>query len=177
MTSLNHHQALKALVGDPAHLRDALEAADVAPLLMVFIHLGGDPAWLDRVKPFIKGPWSFHEDAPEELKAELREAVVTLLIDYAQSGRAMPVTPPMDLLPKMLDVCTGQHVPPEYYPLVLEEMDLADSDPKTVHWRKVTAGRGAAAFSDIGHRRGFLWHCHGHQAAGSGDPLHHHREE
>jgi 4-hydroxyacetophenone monooxygenase len=45
----------------------------------------------------------------------------------------------MDLLPKMLDVGTGQHVPPEYYPLVLEEMDLADSDPKTVTWRQQPA--------------------------------------
>lgn len=135
MSSSKDTQALKALGGDRAHLRHALGAADVAPLLMVLVHLGGDPAWLDRLQPFIKGPWSFHEDAPEALKAELRDALVDLLADYAATGRALPVAPPTDLLPKMLDVCTGQHVPPEYYPLVLEEMNLADSDPKTVAWR------------------------------------------
>lgn len=136
MTNSNHHQALNALVRDPVHLREALKAADVAPLLMVLVHLGGDPAWLERARPFIKGPWSFHEETPEALKEQLREAVVAILTEYAHTGRTLPVTPPMDLLPQMLDVCTGQHVPPEYYPLVLEEMDLADSDPKTVHWRK-----------------------------------------
>ena len=136
MTSPNDAHALKALVGDKAHLQEALKSADVAPLLMVFIHLGGDPVWLDRLAPHIKGPWSFHEAAPEDVKAELRAAFVDLLSDYAATGRPLPVTPPMDLLPRMLDVCTGQHVPPEYYPLVLEEMDLADSDPKTVRWRQ-----------------------------------------
>ncbi|GLR68258.1 monooxygenase [Acidocella aquatica] len=139
MTRLDDVKTLKALVGDPVHLREALKAADIAPLLMVLIHLGGDPAWLDRVRPYIKGPWSFHEETPEALKAELREAVAAILADYAQTGRPWPVTPPMDLLPKMLDVCTGQHVPPEYYPLVLEEMDLAGNDPKTVLWRQPPA--------------------------------------
>jgi len=139
MTRLDDEQALKALVSDAAHLREALKAADVAPLLMVLIHLGGDPAWLDRIQPYIKGPWSFHEETPEALKAELREAIMVILAEYARTGRTLPITPPMELLPKMLDVCTGQHVPPEYYPLVLEEMDLAGTDPKTVHWRQQPA--------------------------------------
>jgi len=135
MTITKDIAALRALVGDRAHLQEALKSADVAPLLMVLVHLGGDPAWLDRIAPFIKGPWSFHEEAPEELKAELRQALVDVLTDYADSGRALPLSPPMDLLPRMLNVCTGGTVPPEYYPLVIEEMDLEDSDPKTVKWR------------------------------------------
>jgi 4-hydroxyacetophenone monooxygenase len=128
--------ALKAMTHDPAHLSDALRAADIAPLLMVLVHLGGDPRWLDRVAPHIKGPWSFHEQAPESLKEDLRRAVIDLLTDYARSGRPLPATPPMELLPKMLDTCTGQHVPPEYYPMVLEEMNLTAVDLKTVSWRK-----------------------------------------
>lgn len=136
MTSLDDSDALKTLVADPAYLREALKAADVAPMLLVLVHLGGDPAWLDRLAPYIKGPWSFHEEAPEALRAELRAALVELLRDYARTGRPLPTTPPMVLLPRMLNVGTGQTVPPEYYPLVLEEMDLADQDPKTVHWRQ-----------------------------------------
>ena len=149
MTSSNDAQALKALVGDRTHLREALKAADVAPLLMVLVHLGGDPAWLDRIQPYIKGPWSFHEDAPEALKADLREALIDLLAEHAASGRPLPTTPPMALLPKMLDICTGQHVPPEYYPLVIEEMDLADSDPKTVRWRTPPRAETLAGFHAI----------------------------
>jgi 4-hydroxyacetophenone monooxygenase len=139
MTTSLDAQAIKALVSDRAHLLEALKSADVAPLLMVLVHLGGDPAWLDRLQPYITGPWSFHEKAPDDVKADLREALADLLTDYAVTGRALPVTPPMELLPKMLDVCTGQHVPAEYYALVSEEMDLADRDPKRVHWRKPEA--------------------------------------
>lgn len=139
MTGPNDTQALKALVGDRVHLAEALKAADVAPLLMVLVHLGGDPAWLDRIAPHIQGPWSFHEHTPDELKSELCQAVVDLLVEYASTGRQLPITPPMHLLPRMLDVCTGQHVPPEYHAMVLEEMDLAGDDPKTVKWREPVA--------------------------------------
>lgn len=128
--------ALKTLVEDRARLAEALEAADAAPLLMVLVHLGGDPAWLDRLAPHIKGPWRFHEEAPETLRAELREAVIALLVDYAETGRALPESPPPSLLSRMLDVCTGQTVPEEYLPLVREEMNLGDRDLKTVEWRK-----------------------------------------
>jgi 4-hydroxyacetophenone monooxygenase len=132
--------ALRALTSDREHLVRTLKAADVAPLLMVLVHLGGDPRWLDRVAPYIKGPWSFHEQAPEALKEELRQAVVDLLTDYASTGRPLPAAPPMELLPKMLDTCTGQHVPAEYHPLVLEEMNLSDVDLKSVQWRRRPAG-------------------------------------
>ena len=147
MTTRVDPDALKAVVKDRAHLAEALKSADIAPLLMVLVHLGGNPVWLDRIAPHIKGPWSFHEDAPEALKAELRQAVVDILVDYAETGRALPLSPPMELLPRMLDACTGQHVPPEYYPLVLEELDLAGVDPKTVSWRKAPTVESLAAFN------------------------------
>jgi 4-hydroxyacetophenone monooxygenase len=139
-------EALAAITGDREHLARALRAADVAPLLMVLVHLGGDPRWLDRVGPYIKGPWSFHEQAPEALKEELRQAVIDLLTDYAASGRPLPATPPTELLPKMLNTCTGQQVPAEYHPVVLEEMNLDDTDLKTVPWRKTPASQTLATF-------------------------------
>lgn len=139
-------QDLKALVSDRDALIEHLKFADTAPLLMVLVHLGGDPNWIERIAPHIKGPWSFHDETPEALKAELREAVADILRDYATSGRPLPVAPPMAHLPKMLDACTGQHVPEEYYPLVLEEVDLAGDDPKTVHWRKPPDPERLAAF-------------------------------
>lgn len=136
MTSSKEPETLQQLVSDRAALIAHLEHADTAPLLMVLVHLGGDPAWLERIRPHIKGPWSFHDETPDALKAELREAVADILAKYAESGQLLPTTPPMELLPRMLDACTGQEVPPEYYPLVLEELDLANVDPKTVRWRK-----------------------------------------
>ena len=146
MTIHNNLDGLKALAGNRAALLKNLESADTAPLLMVLVHLGGDPAWLDRIAPHIKGPWSFHDETPEDLKAELREAVADVLAGYATSGKPLPVTPPMELLPAMLDACTGQHIPEEYYPMVLEEMDLEGIDPKTVNWRAAPDAQRLADF-------------------------------
>ena len=146
MTSNPSSPALAALVADRAGLIENLKAADTAPLMMVLVHLGGDPAWLDRIAPHITGPWSFHDETPEALKGELREAVADRLTALAASGEPLPEAPPPALLPRMLDACTGQHVPEEYYPLVVEEMDLAGRDPKTVQWRKTPDAKRLADF-------------------------------
>jgi 4-hydroxyacetophenone monooxygenase len=127
--------SLQAVTRDREFLARALQSADVAPMLMVLVHLGGDPAWLDRIAPHIKGPWSFDDQTPEPLKQELRQALIATLEAYADSGRPLPAAPPIELLPKMLDTCTGQHVPTEYYPMVLEEMNLGATDLKSVPWR------------------------------------------
>ena len=135
MTTNTGLDKLKALVSDRAALLQHLEHADTAPLLMVLVHLGGDPAWLDRIQPHIKGPWSFHDETPDALRAELREALADVLEGYAETRRELPTEIPRHLLPQMLRACTGQDVPAEYFPMVDEEMDLAGTDPKTVHWR------------------------------------------
>lgn len=135
MLESNDVKALKQLVADRGAFSKKLEHAHVAPLLLTLVHLGGDPAWLDKLQPYIKGPWCFNEEAPEELKAELRAALVAKLVEYAESGAPLPLDPPADLLPKMLNVAMGQEVPPEYYPVVEEEADFHNCDPKTVHWR------------------------------------------
>ena len=135
MTTNTGLDKLKALVSDRAALLKHLEHADTAPLLMVLVHLGGDPAWLDRIQPHIKGPWSFHDETPDALRAELREALADVLEGYAETRRELPTEIPRHLLPQMLRACTGQDVPAEYFPMVDEEMDLAGTDPKTVHWR------------------------------------------
>ena len=139
MNSSATTEALRVITSDRAHLAQSLKAADLAPLLMVLVHLGGDPRWLDRMAPFITGPWSFNEQAPEALKTELRQAVIDLLADYARTGRPMPEAPPAELLPRMLNTLTGQLVPAEYYPMVLEEMNLGAVDLKSVPWRQKPA--------------------------------------
>jgi 4-hydroxyacetophenone monooxygenase len=127
--------ALRELTADRQGLLDRLSAADTAPLLMVLVHLGGEPAWLDRIGPHLKGSWSYHDETPDDLKAQLRIALADLLADYAANDRPLPPPPPMELMTRMFDACVGQKVPPEYYPMALEEMNLTGNDPKTVEWR------------------------------------------
>ena len=48
-----------------------LAQADFAPLLMSYVHLSGDTQALETYRPYIKGPWAFHEEVPAPLKAAL----------------------------------------------------------------------------------------------------------
>lgn len=137
---------LLALLSDREALRAALNIADVAPLLMVLTHLGGDAVWLDRIAPYITGPWSYQDKTPPDIKQELVDALIGCLQSCADSNHPLPKTPPEALLSKMLCTCTGQVVPPEYLPVALEEMDLANEDPRAVAWRKLPSPERLAGF-------------------------------
>ena len=126
---------LQALVADEALLDLALSGADVAPMLMVMVHLGGEESWLDEVSPFITGPWNFHENAPEALKQRMRARLKDILREYAASNRPLPAEPPPHLLHRMLSAGVGGPIPEEYMPMIREETMLDDRDPKTVQWR------------------------------------------
>ncbi|MGE0225912.1 MAG: flavin-containing monooxygenase [Acetobacteraceae bacterium] len=139
----------RALTRDEALMTQALQGADLAPLLMVLVHLSGEEAWLDDVAPFIAGPWNFHENAPESVKQRVRDRLRAVLMDYAATNRPLPAEPPPGLLRKMLNTCVGQTVPDEYVPMILEEMMLHDQDPKTVPWRTQPDASALAAFQTV----------------------------
>jgi 4-hydroxyacetophenone monooxygenase len=140
---------LHALAADESLLDLALEGADVAPLLMVLVHLTGEAHWLDEVAPHINGPWNFQETVPDSLKQRLRARVKEVLLDFASRGTPLPPEPPPELLRKMLSSGVGGPVPEEYIPMILEEMMLDDSDPKTVHWREKPSEETLAGFRTV----------------------------
>ena len=72
--------------GDNAALRRALEAADPATLLLVLVQLKGEKHWLEAAKPFIRGPMSYQEFMPEELRAQVRDRLCEVLAEIARSG-------------------------------------------------------------------------------------------
>ncbi len=127
--------ALESLLRDEAGLIEQLRGVHIVPLLLVHTHLTSDESWLERFSPHIKGPWTFDEHAPEDLKEALRQSLVAVLRDYRDSGRLSPPRPPEPLLRRMLDVAVGQPVTDEYFALVLEEMNFEGGDPKSVRWR------------------------------------------
>jgi 4-hydroxyacetophenone monooxygenase len=133
---MNHiTRDFRALAADEELLDLALEGAEVAPLLMVLVHLTGEEQWLDEIGPHINGPWNFQETVPQELKQRLRTRMKQVLLDFAVRETELPTEPPPGLLRKMVSSGVGGPVPDEYIPMILEEMMLDDNDPKTVHWR------------------------------------------
>jgi 4-hydroxyacetophenone monooxygenase len=144
---MNHiTRDFRALAADEALLDLALEGADIAPLLMVLVHLTGEEHWLDEVAPYINGPWNFQETVPQELKQRLRARLKAVLLDFAAHGTELPPQPPPGLLRKMLASGVGGPVPEEYLPMIREEMMLDDNDPKTVHWRTRPSDETLAGF-------------------------------
>jgi len=129
-------QGLAETLADEARLWAALEAADVTPLLMVLVHLSQETEWLDECRPHIHGAWNFLQQVPPALKARLIDRLVAVLRDYAETGRPLPPQPPEHLLQRMMETGVGTPVPPEYIPLLMEEMRLGEADPRAVRWRR-----------------------------------------
>ena len=136
MASSQDIQALKTLVSEPDLLDARLAQLDPVPLLLVYTHLSHDEDLLQRCRPYIKGAWSFEVDVPQDLQAELRAKVIATLKDYAETGRPLPPAPDVAMLQRMCDAAVGQHVPSEYMPMVLEELNFDGTDAKSVRWRK-----------------------------------------
>lgn len=137
MTSNPDSHAFQDLVASPPTALEAhLAALDPVPLLLVYTHLSGDESLLDRFRPHIKGAWSFEAEVPEDLQAELRARITGTFHDYARNRRPLPPAPDAEMLQRMCDVAVGQAVPPEYLPMVLEELNFGTGDAKSVAWRK-----------------------------------------
>lgn len=137
------------VVRDVEALRAALADADIVPALMVLTQLSGDTALLDEAAPYIQGAWSYQQEIPNALQQRIRDRLVVVLQDYASSGRAVPKVLPDEAMQHIMTAGVGQPVPSEYVPLLIEEMRLAQEDPRAVPWRSDAPPVGAAQFQVV----------------------------
>lgn len=129
---------------DPGRLRLALEQADLRVLLMVLFHETGDSRWLEppyRPRRDVRLIASEDAGLPEEVQAAIRTAAAQILSD---PDRVPAITHPDDeQTVRMMSACLGESVPPEYAPMVREELGFTSRD---VAWSgghppAATAGR------------------------------------
>ena len=111
---------------DRNRLQAALAEADLRVLLMVMFQISGEERWLQdpyRARRDVK--LIADEDAgfTPELQAEIRAAALQMLTDQAHSP-AHPI-PDEALLERMMSVCLGEQVAPEYAPTMREQMGFA----------------------------------------------------
>lgn len=122
---------------DPRRWRAALAQGDVRVLLMVLVHLSGDTRWLEPpYRPARDARLISDPDAglPPEVQQRIRDALAALIeADPSRlAGAPGPIHDPGDaLIHRMMCVCLGENVPPEYAPLTREEMGLV---PRDVEW-------------------------------------------
>ena len=141
--------AVRLAVADEARLRASLAESDIAPMLMVLVQLTGDMGILEEVAPHIQGPWNFLQTVPEPLKARVRDRLVAVLQDFAAHDRPAPPRPAPEVLQRMMSAGVGQPVPPEYIPLLLEEMSFGEEDTRAVHWQRDPASRPVDGFKVV----------------------------
>lgn len=125
----------KAACADQGRLRQALDGADIVPLLMSLVHLTGDARWLDEAAPHIKGGWSFLANLPDDLQRRIREKLVETLTQLAR-GEAQPARMSDELLTRMMHSSVGVAVPAEYNAVFREEAGFDPRDYRSVPWRK-----------------------------------------
>jgi 4-hydroxyacetophenone monooxygenase len=113
----------RALMASAETVRSALEAADPATLLLVLVQLTGDRAWLERARPHISGPMSYHETMPDELRREIRDTLMSTLTEYAERNRDWPPLPEGELLIEMLGTAVGADIDADYAAMIREDLD------------------------------------------------------
>jgi len=110
-------------------LAEAIADADLRVLLMVNFHMSGDRRWLDApFRPQRDVRLIADEDAgfPPDVQAEIRAAAVA----YLSSGAAPVITDPGDeLMVEMMRACLSEMVPPEYAPMMREQIGLLETPP------------------------------------------------
>ena len=121
---------------DRARLNEAIAEADVPILLMVLVHLTGDRRWIEPPFRPQRDSRIFAEESgglADEVQSQVRAAAVEALAELGPGPARTtgPAESELDdaLLAEMMSVCVGEPVPPEYVPVLLEEMGLRPSPP------------------------------------------------
>jgi 4-hydroxyacetophenone monooxygenase len=150
-------QARLACINE-SKLRQALDGADIVPLMLSLVHLTGDGRWLDEAAPHIKGGWSYLADLPDDLQRRIRDELIKVLQRIA-SGQQKPAQISDDLLNRMMHISVGVTVPAEYNAVFREEAGFDERDYRAVPWRKKVSAQQlenfhvlivGAGFSGIG---------------------------
>ncbi|CAM3018250.1 4-hydroxyacetophenone monooxygenase [Mycobacterium intermedium] len=108
----------------------ALEDVSIPTLLLSLVHITGDRRFIQDFKPmglFLNEVQGFMS---EEDKARARAAALTVIAEYRDRGCPEPAPLSIETIRQMMDWAACEHVPDEYLPLLLEEMDLEGADPR-----------------------------------------------
>lgn len=106
-------------------VRSSVEEAEIPALLMVLVHLTGDELWLeDPYRPRPGRGVADHVDGglPAAREWEVRDAAVEAILAWSNGAPVQIDVPDPELLQRMMTVCVGESVPPEYGLLVHEEL-------------------------------------------------------
>ncbi|MFF5259976.1 flavin-containing monooxygenase [Actinomadura viridis] len=135
---------------DEAVLRDALATANLPTLLMVMFQLTGDRTWLrDPYRPQRTRGMSDNDTGGfgPEVQAEIRDAALRILMAWGDGEPAALRMPDEPTIIEMISSCMGEEVPPEFGPMMAEDMRLGAGGGRT---RPAVPGAGDFSVVIIG---------------------------
>lgn len=114
---------------DSAELRNALLAANVPTLLMVYVHLTHDESMIDRFKDYLQTPFSW---PPIEIPAELVEQLRDSLLQVLTAPDAVHRNDPSDaLMHRMMCVNVCETIGDEHVPVLYEQCGFKRPAPRS----------------------------------------------
>ncbi len=132
---------------DDASIAAALEDVSVPTLMMSMIHMSGDAGLLDGpLRPAgillneVQGLMS-----PED-QAAVRARALEVVKAFRDGGCRLPPPPSPETIHRMMGFVTGQDVPADYVPMMLEEMELDGRDARAVDWGDAVSAEARQGF-------------------------------
>jgi 4-hydroxyacetophenone monooxygenase len=126
----NRHAGEPFTTGDDA-VAEALLDVSIPTLMMSLVHMSGDPGLVrGRLKPaglFLNEVQGY---MTEEDKAEVRLLALGIIADYRDRGCPEPEPLAPGLIHEMMQWLVCEEVPPEYVPMLMEEMELDGEDAR-----------------------------------------------
>lgn len=112
-------------------IAEALLDASIPTLMLSLVHMSGDPGLIrGELKPaglFLNEVQGYMS---EEDKAAVRKIALEVIADYRDRGCPEPEPIGPELLQEMMQWLVCEPVPPEYVPMLLEEMELDGRDSR-----------------------------------------------
>lgn len=124
------HDDRRLPLDDTPELRNALAVADIHTLLMVYVHLSHDTAFLDRFAQFV-APISTvpAPEIPAEMLDELRSNLLFVLTSAEAETKGEPSD---ELMHRMMSAGVGEEVAEEFLPLLHEQMGFTVPTPRSL---------------------------------------------
>ncbi len=124
---------LLPIVEDDDAIGAALEEATVLALVAAAVHLTGDPSILRRSpRPRRFPPNDLDGGLDEQQRAELRHQALAAVVAFRDAGSPAPSPLAEPVVRELMDWLTGEQVADDYAALLVEEMDLDDTDPRRI---------------------------------------------
>jgi 4-hydroxyacetophenone monooxygenase len=114
-------------------IAEALQDVSIPTLMLSLVHMSGDPGLIrGQLKPaglFLNEVQGYMS---EEDKSVVRKMALEVIADYRDRGCPEPEPIGPELLQEMMQWLVCEPVPPEYVPMLLEEMELDGRDSRAV---------------------------------------------